>query len=129
NCFQTVVTLLISCTIDFSLHFLLLLSLSTASEYFNFSFSSLSFIILRSAMAREIFDPHLGPVTTSKDLDDIYDLYGVEFKVKTSLPRDKEIPKNVRHVYCRAYICSLTFPLVKPILEILAQLGMTFIQM
>ena len=75
--------------------------------------------------------PH--PTTTTNDLEDLYTVYGVDRAVFLDLASASETPETVRGGYCRAYLsffqsCGLTFPISEPILEILAELGLSFTQ-
>ena len=75
--------------------------------------------------------PH--PTTTTDDLEDLYTMYGVDRAIVLDLASMSETPKIVRGGYCRAYpsffqSCGLTFPILEPILEILAELGLSFNQ-
>lgn len=59
---------------------------------------------------------------------------GVYCSVILDLASGFETPKTVRGGYCGAYLsffetCGLSFPIPEPILEILAELGLSFSQM
>ncbi|KAF2554409.1 hypothetical protein F2Q68_00034006 [Brassica cretica] len=73
------------------------------------------------------------PTTTTDDLENLYTVYGVDCAIVLDLASASETPKTVRGGYFRAYLsffqsCSLTFPIPEPILEILAELGLSFTQ-
>ena len=60
-------------------------------------------------------------------------MYGVDRAVVLDLASAFETPETVRGGYCGAYLsffqsCCLTFPIPEPILEILAELGLSFTQ-
>ncbi|KAF3600280.1 hypothetical protein F2Q69_00035376 [Brassica cretica] len=60
-------------------------------------------------------------------------VYGVDRTVILDLASASETPETIRGGYCRAYLpffqsCGLTFPISEPILEILAELGLSFNQ-
>ncbi|XP_013669490.1 uncharacterized protein At3g60930, chloroplastic-like [Brassica napus] len=73
------------------------------------------------------------PTTTTDDLEDLYNAYGVERAIVLDLVGATETPETVRGWYCGAYLsffhsCGLTFPIPEPVLEILAELGLSFTQ-
>ena len=73
------------------------------------------------------------PTTTTDDLEDLYKVYGVDRIVVLDLAGATETPETVWGGYCRAYLsffhsCSLTFPIPEHVLEILAELGLSFTQ-
>ncbi|KAF2608625.1 hypothetical protein F2Q68_00043007 [Brassica cretica] len=73
------------------------------------------------------------PTTTTDDLENLYKAYGVERAVVLDLAGATETPETVRGGYCGAYLsffhsCGLTFPIPKLVLEILAELGLSFTQ-
>ncbi|XP_048613418.1 uncharacterized protein At3g60930, chloroplastic-like [Brassica napus] len=73
------------------------------------------------------------PTTTIDDLEDLYRTYGVDRAVVLDLAGATETPETVREGYCGAYLsffhsCGLIFPVPKPILEILAELGLSLTQ-
>ncbi|XP_048605659.1 uncharacterized protein At3g60930, chloroplastic-like [Brassica napus] len=73
------------------------------------------------------------PTTTTDDLENLYKAYGVERAVVLDLAGATETPETVRGGYCGAYLsffhsCGLTFPIPEPVLEILAELGLSFTQ-
>ena len=70
------------------------------------------------------------PTTTADDLEDLYKTYGVDCAVVLDLAGATETPETVREGYCGAYLsffhsCGLIFPVPEPILEILAELGLS----
>lgn len=76
-----------------------------------------SFLILFrfKLMANKRFTPHLPKILVGNDINDIYELWGVDYAVKISLP-DGETPETVRPRYCGAYMShfkngGLSFPL------------------
>ena len=73
------------------------------------------------------------PTTKTDDLEDLYKMYGVDRAVVLDWADTTETLKTVREGYCGAYLsffhsCGLIFPIPEPILEILAELGLSFIQ-
>ena len=71
--------------------------------------------------------------TTTDDLEDLYKTYGVDCTVVLDLAGTTETPETVREGYCGAYLsffhsCGLIFPVPEPILEILAELGLSLTQ-
>ncbi|KAF3551759.1 hypothetical protein DY000_02009989 [Brassica cretica] len=77
-------------------------------------------------MANEKFGPHLPMILKGKDINEIYELWGVDYGVSISLPASGETPESMRHGYCRAYMShfkdsGLSFPLPLFILEALAK--------
>ena len=73
------------------------------------------------------------PTTTIDDLEDLYTVYGVDRAVVLDLAYASETPETVRGGYCGAYLpffqsCGLTFPIPEPVLEIFAELGLSFTQ-
>ncbi|KAF3584040.1 hypothetical protein F2Q69_00030647 [Brassica cretica] len=71
--------------------------------------------------------------TTIDDLEDLYRTYGVDRAVVLDLAGATETPETVREVYCGAYLsffhsCGLIFPVSEPILDILAELGLSLTQ-
>lgn len=82
-------------------------------------------------MAASFFFPR--PITTTGDLEDLYNTYGVDRAVKSELASPLETPETVRDGYCRAYLayfqsCGLSFPIPESVLEIFAELGLSFTQ-
>ncbi|KAF2567056.1 hypothetical protein F2Q68_00026630 [Brassica cretica] len=76
--------------------------------------------------------PH--PTTTADDLENIYKVYGVDRSVVLDLVGTHETPETVREGYYRAYLsffhsCGLIFPISEPILEFLAELGLSLTQL
>ena len=73
------------------------------------------------------------PTTEADDLENLYKAYGVDRTVVLDLAGTHETPETVREGYYEAYIsffhsCGLIFPIPEPILEILAELGLSFTQ-
>ncbi|KAF2551940.1 hypothetical protein F2Q68_00033897 [Brassica cretica] len=73
------------------------------------------------------------PTTKTDDLEDLYKVYGVDRAIVLDLAGTTETPETVREGYCGAYLsffysCGLNFPIPEPILEILAELGLSFTQ-
>ncbi|KAF3513738.1 hypothetical protein F2Q69_00008771 [Brassica cretica] len=73
------------------------------------------------------------PTTKADDFEDLYKAYGVDHFVFLDLAGTHETPKTVREGYYGAYLpffhsCGLIFPIPEPILEILAELELSFIQ-
>ncbi|KAF2603482.1 hypothetical protein F2Q70_00026745 [Brassica cretica] len=71
--------------------------------------------------------------TTANDLEDLYKTYGVDRAVALDLSGATETPETVREGYCGAYLsffhsCGFIFPVPEPILEILAELGLSLTQ-
>ncbi|KAF3526769.1 hypothetical protein F2Q69_00050296 [Brassica cretica] len=82
-------------------------------------------------MAASFFFPR--PITTTGDLEDLYNTYGVDRAVKLELASPLETPETVRDGYCGAYLayfqsCGLSFPILESVLEIFAELGLSFTQ-
>ncbi|XP_048624116.1 uncharacterized protein At3g60930, chloroplastic-like [Brassica napus] len=76
--------------------------------------------------------PH--PTTTADDLENLYNMYGVDRSVVLDLVGTHETPEAVREGYYGAYLsffhsCGLTFPIPEPILEVLADLGLSLTQL
>ncbi|KAF3557394.1 hypothetical protein F2Q69_00013781 [Brassica cretica] len=76
--------------------------------------------------------PH--PTTTTDDLENLYNMYGVDRSVVLDLVGTHETLEIVREGYYRAYLsffhsCGLTFPIPEPILEVLAELGLSLTQL
>ena len=85
-------------------------------------------------MAVEKFGPHLKTILEAKHIEEIYELWGVDYTVKIELPEDGETPETARPGYCGAYMShfedgGLLFPLPRFLLEALAELKMAFTQM
>ena len=73
------------------------------------------------------------PTTTIDDLEDLYTVYRVDRAVVLDLDYASETPETVRGGYCGAYLpffqsCGLTFPTLEHVLEVLAELGLSFTQ-
>ena len=73
------------------------------------------------------------PTTKADDLEDLYKAYGFDRAVVLDLPGTHETPETVREGYYGAYIsffhsCGLIFLIPEPILEILAELGLSLTQ-
>ncbi|XP_013669581.1 uncharacterized protein LOC106374022 [Brassica napus] len=73
------------------------------------------------------------PSTKADDLEDLYKTYGVDRTVVLDLAGTHETPETVREGYYGAYLsffhsCGLIFPIPEPILEILAELGLSLTQ-
>ncbi|KAF3493032.1 hypothetical protein DY000_02053870 [Brassica cretica] len=71
--------------------------------------------------------------TTTDDLEDLYKVYGVDRTVVLDLAGAAETPGTVRGGYYGAYLSffhssGLTFPILEPVLEILAELRLSFTQ-
>ncbi|XP_013617530.1 PREDICTED: uncharacterized protein LOC106324049 [Brassica oleracea var. oleracea] len=82
-------------------------------------------------MVAEKFGPHHKTILNGKNIDAIYELWGVSYPVEIELPEDDEIPENG---YCGAYAShfeagGLSFPLPRFLLEVLAEIRMEFTQM
>ncbi|KAF2589808.1 hypothetical protein F2Q70_00039622 [Brassica cretica] len=76
--------------------------------------------------------PH--PTTTADDLENLYKVYGVDRFVVLDLVGSHETPETVREGYYGAYLsffhsCGLIFPIPEPILEVLAELGLSLTQL
>ncbi|KAF8049530.1 hypothetical protein N665_2186s0004 [Sinapis alba] len=54
-------------------------------------------------MARDKFGPHLGSISKSEYLNDLFDHWRAKYEVKTSLPLDEENSERVRPRYCGAH--------------------------
>ncbi|KAF3504539.1 hypothetical protein F2Q69_00044776 [Brassica cretica] len=85
-------------------------------------------------MAAKNFGPHLNMILKGKHIDAIYELWGVSYAVEIELPEDGETPDDVRPGYCGACAShfeagSLSFPLPRFLLEVLAEIKTAFIQM
>ena len=88
-------------------------------------------MIIEPKMSSSFSFPH--PTTTTDDLENLYTVCGVDRAVVLDLASASKTPKTVRGGYFGAYLsffqsCSLTFPIPEPILEILAELGLSFTQ-
>ncbi|KAF2556945.1 hypothetical protein F2Q68_00014743 [Brassica cretica] len=73
------------------------------------------------------------PTAKADDLEDLYKAYRVDRSVILDLAGTHETPKTVREGYYGAYLsffnfCGLIFPIPEPILEILAELGLSLTQ-
>ena len=73
------------------------------------------------------------PITKTDDLEDFYKMYGVDRAVVLDWADTTETLETVRDGYCGAYLsffhsCGLIFPIPEPILEILAELGLSLTQ-
>ena len=73
------------------------------------------------------------PITTADDLEDLHQVYGVDRSVVLDLASASETPETVRRGYCGVYLpffqsCGLSFRILEPVLEILAELGLSFTQ-
>ncbi|KAF3604935.1 hypothetical protein DY000_02049876 [Brassica cretica] len=73
------------------------------------------------------------PTTKADDLEDLYKAYGVDRTVVLDLAVTHETPETVREGHYGAYLsffhsCGLIFPIPEPILEILAELGLSLTQ-
>ncbi|KAF3563344.1 hypothetical protein DY000_02016541 [Brassica cretica] len=73
------------------------------------------------------------PTTTTDDLEDLYTVYEVDRAVVLDLASASETPETVRGGYYGAYLsffqsCGPAFPIPEPLLEILAELGLSFTQ-
>ncbi|KAF2604952.1 hypothetical protein F2Q70_00027100 [Brassica cretica] len=76
--------------------------------------------------------PH--PTTTADDFKNLYKVYWVDRSVALDLVGTHETPKTVREGYYGAYLsffrsCGLIFPIPEPILEVLAELGLSLTQL
>lgn len=74
------------------------------------------------------------PTTTVDQLENLYNMCGVDRAVVLDLASTFETPETVRDGYCGAYLsffetCGLSLLVLRPILEILAELGLSFSQM
>ncbi|KAG2270589.1 hypothetical protein Bca52824_065144 [Brassica carinata] len=74
------------------------------------------------------------PTTTADDLENLHEFHGVNRSVVLDLARTGETPETVREGYYGAYLsffhsCGLIFPIPEPILEILAELGLSLSQL
>ena len=74
------------------------------------------------------------PTTEADDLDNLYKAYGVDRAVILDLAGTNETPETVRESYYGAHLsffhsCGLTFPIPEPILEVLAELGLSLTQL
>ncbi|KAF3569904.1 hypothetical protein F2Q69_00058617 [Brassica cretica] len=74
------------------------------------------------------------PTTKADDLENIYKVYGVDRAVVLDLAGTNETLETVREGYYGSYIsffhsCGLTFPIPEPILEVLAELGLSLTQL
>ncbi|KAF3530383.1 hypothetical protein DY000_02042585 [Brassica cretica] len=73
------------------------------------------------------------PTTKADDLEDLYKTYGVDRAVILDLAGTNETPGTTREGYYGAYLsffhsCGLIFQIPEPILEILAELGLSLAQ-
>lgn len=73
------------------------------------------------------------PTTTRDQPESLYSLCGVNRAVALDLAFDFEVPENVREGYCGAYLsffetCGLSFPIPGQVLEMLAELGLSFLR-
>ncbi|KAF2559110.1 hypothetical protein F2Q68_00014733 [Brassica cretica] len=85
-------------------------------------------------MVAKKFGPHHKTILNGKNIDAIYELWEVSYAVEIKLPEDNETPENVRPGYCGAYAShfeagGLSFSLPRFLLEVLAEIKMTFTQM
>ena len=85
-------------------------------------------------MASEKFGPHLPTIIEAKHIENLYELWGIDYAVEIEAPEDGETLETVRPGYCGAYTShfqdgGLSFPLHRFLLEALAELGMDFAQM
>ncbi|KAG2296619.1 hypothetical protein Bca52824_043288 [Brassica carinata] len=85
-------------------------------------------------MASEKFGPHLPTIIEAKHIENLYELWGIDYAVEIEAPEDGETPETVRPGYCGAYTLhfqdrGLSFPLPRFLLEALAELRMAFAQM
>ncbi|KAG2255440.1 hypothetical protein Bca52824_074734 [Brassica carinata] len=74
------------------------------------------------------------PTTKADDLENLYKVYGVDRAVVLDLAGTNETLETVREGYYGSYIsffhsCGLTFPISEPILEVLAELGLSLTQL
>ncbi|KAF2601482.1 hypothetical protein F2Q70_00025668 [Brassica cretica] len=74
------------------------------------------------------------PTTEADDLENLYKAYGVDRTVVLDFAGTNETPETVREGYYGAYLsffhsCGLTFPILEPILEVLAELGLSLTQL
>ena len=74
------------------------------------------------------------PTTTADDLENLYEVHGVDRSVVLDLASADETPETVREDYYGAYLsffhsCGLIFPIPEAILEILAELGLSLSQL
>ena len=74
------------------------------------------------------------PTTTADDLENLYKVYGVDRSVILDLAGTHETPETVREGYYGAYFsffhsCGLIFLIPEPILEVLAELGLSLTQL
>ena len=74
------------------------------------------------------------PTTKADDLEDLYKAYGVDRTVVLDLAGTHETPEPMREGYYGAYLsffhsCGLIFPIPEPILEVLAELGLSLNQL
>ncbi|KAF3578277.1 hypothetical protein DY000_02030484 [Brassica cretica] len=72
--------------------------------------------------------------TEADDLENLYEAYEVDRAVVLDLAGTDETPETVRECYYGANLsffhsCSLTFPIPEPILEVLAELGLSLTQL
>ena len=72
--------------------------------------------------------------TAADDLENLYEVYGVDRSVVLDLASADETPETVREGYYGAYLsffhsCGLIFPIPEAILEILAELGLSLSQL
>ena len=83
-------------------------------------------------MAPSFFCPL--PTTTAKRLEELYTVHGVDRDVVVDLASTTESPEAVCDGYGGVYLtffetCGLSFPILGPILSILAELGLSLTQM
>lgn len=74
------------------------------------------------------------PTTTKDQLENLYSTCNVDRAIIFDLASDPEVPENVREGYCGAYLsffetCGLSIPILRQLLKILAELGISFSQM
>ena len=85
-------------------------------------------------MANEKFGPHLPMIIEARDIETLYELWGIDYAVEIEAPEDCETPETVRPGHYGAYTShfqdrGFSFPLPHFLLEALAELGMAFAQM
>ncbi|KAF3574647.1 hypothetical protein F2Q69_00059630 [Brassica cretica] len=95
--------------------------------------SVISVIVPRSPDLRTFLARRLRPTISRISTQDLYTVYGVDCAVVLDLASASESLETVRGGYCGAYLsffqsCGLTFPIPEPVLEILAELGLSFTQ-
>ena len=74
------------------------------------------------------------PTTTADDLENLYEVHGVDRSVVLDLASADETPETVREDYYGAYLsffhsCGLIFPIPEAILDILAEVGLSLSQL